>query len=414
MAVNLIGPQKLYPIAGVSVGAVNAGIRKSPGEDLTVIAMSEDTTVAGVFTQNRARAAPVEIAMRHLFEKDARHPGKKRALVVNSGNANAGLGQRGIEDCLYTCQLTADSLDMDPCCIIPFSTGVIGEPIPLEKFKKHMRSCVESKSENNWLAAARAIMTTDTVPKAVSKVIDIGNSGAITITGIAKGSGMIMPNMATMLAFIATDACIDTDDAQNFLSAAVNASFNCISVDGDTSTNDACILLSTGNSGVRIGPESQSALKQAFVAGLSQVMGQLAQAIVRDGEGATKFVTICVTGGKHYDNCKDAAMSIANSPLVKTAFFAADPNWGRIYAAVGNALDADFDIGQVSIRINEIEVMKGGALASGYRERDAAEAMKADEFTVSVALGADPDIQATVWTTDLSYEYVRINADYRS
>ncbi len=414
MAVNLTHPQKLSPVAGIRIGAVDAGLRKSRGQDLAIISICETTNVAAVFTQNQARAAPVEVAIRHLYEKGSRAGGAIRALIVNSGNANAGLGQKGLQDCWDVCQLTAKSLGIDPHCIIPFSTGVIGEPLALEKFQEHIPHCAEALKQDNWLAAAKAIMTTDTVPKAVSQVVEVSDSQAITITAICKGSGMIKPNMATMLAFIATDAEIDAAYAQNLLNQAVDASFNCITVDGDTSTNDACVLMATGKSGVSVGTDGDRRIRQAFGEALVDVTRRLAQAIARDGEGATKFVTIHVTGGKDDQDCKNVAMSIANSPLVKTAFFAADPNWGRIYGAVGNAARTDQRMDQVNIRINDVEVMKDGAQAPAYREQDAALQMKADEFTVSVSLGPDLDSQATVWTTDLSYEYIRINADYRS
>ena len=414
MAVGLDTPREILPVSGVRIGAVDAGIRKSPGEDLTVLEISSNATIAGVFTRNRARAAPVEVAVKHLVNGSS-HSGNVRALVINSGVANAGVGTDGIQDCLAVCELVASELEISVDAVLPFSTGVIGERLPLDKFGRHITNCIQCRLEDNWLAAARAIMTTDTIPKAISRVVDLGDAaGRITITGIAKGSGMINPDMATMLAFVATDAEMNQEDLQHILNETTEISFNRISVDGDTSTNDSCILIATGASGVAIDRNASASIRESFTAALQEVMVHLAQAIVRDGEGATKFVTIHVSGGKLDSDCAEVASTIANSPLVKTALNASDPNWGRIYAAIGRSRVENLDMSNVSIHINDIEVMSKGALSSNYCEQKAAEVMRRAEFSINVELGFDEASAATVWTCDLSAEYVRINAEYRS
>ena len=414
MAVGLDTPREILPVSGVRIGAVDAGIRKSPGEDLTVLEISSNATIAGVFTRNRARAAPVEVAVKHLVNGSS-HSGNVRALVINSGVANAGVGTDGIQDCLAVCELVASELEISVDAVLPFSTGVIGERLPLDKFGRHITNCIQCRLEDNWLAAARAIMTTDTIPKAISRVVDLGDAaGRITITGIAKGSGMINPDMATMLAFVATDAEMNQEDLQHILNETTEISFNRISVDGDTSTNDSCILIATGASGVAIDRNASASIRESFTAALQEVMVHLAQAIVRDGEGATKFVTIHVSGGKLDSDCAEVASTIANSPLVKTALNASDPNWGRIYGAIGRSRVENLDMSNVSIHINDIEVMSKGALSSNYCEQKAAEVMRRAEFSINVDLGFDEAGAATVWTCDLSAEYVRINAEYRS
>ena len=413
MAVGLDTPRGILPISGVRIGAVDAGIRKSPGEDLTVLEISSNATLAGVFTRNRARAAPVEVAVKHLANGSS-HSGSTRALVINSGIANAGVGTDGIQDCLAVCELIASELEISVNAVLPFSTGVIGERLPLDKFERHITNCMQHGLEDNWLAAARAIMTTDTIPKAISKVVDLGGGDRITVTGISKGSGMINPDMATMLAFVATDAELSHEDLQHILNETAEISFNRISVDGDTSTNDSCILIATGASGVAIDRNSSASVRESFTAALQGVMVHLAQAIVRDGEGATKFVTIHVSGGKLDSDCAEVASTVANSPLVKTALNASDPNWGRIYGAIGRSRVENLNMSNVSIHINDIEVMSKGALSSNYCEQDAAEVMRRAEFSINVDLGFDEAGSATVWTCDLSAEYVRINAEYRS
>ncbi len=411
MAVGLEHPKDIAAVAGIQVGAADAGLRRSAGEDLAIFRVSENTAIAGTLTLNQARAAPVEVAADALFAKGACHPGTPRALIVNSGNANAGLGQRGIDDCREVCAVAARELAIAPHSVIPFSTGVIGEPMPLDKFVPGIARCVQSIVHNDWLAAARAIMTTDTVPKAVTRVIESRSGKRLTLTGIAKGSGMISPNMATMLAFVATDAKVEAAYLQRLLSGAVEASFNLITVDGDTSTNDACILMASGESDVFIEPGSADDDK--FSEALHGLLIDLAQSIVRDGEGATKFITITVRSGASLADCRKAAMSVANSPLVKTAMHAADPNWGRIFMAVGKSAAA-LNMQKLRIEINGALVMADGALASSYREADVAASLLAEEQSIDIDLGFDSVHCASVWTTDLSYEYVRINAEYRS
>ena len=412
MAVGLKVPRNIASIAGVRVGAVDAGIRNSPGEDLAIFLISENTTIAGTFTSNKARAAPVEIAANFLFQRGMNRRGTRRALIVNSGNANAGLGQRGVDDCLEVCELTAGELEIEHESVIPFSTGVIGEPLPIGKFHRSIPLCVAKCADNDWLAAARAIMTTDTVPKAVTRSIEFESGQRVTVTGISKGSGMIKPNMATMLAFIATDAEIESEALQKYLSSGVELSFNQISVDGDMSTNDACIAMATGESGVSI--QHRSTEEAKFIGVFHSLLTELAQAIVRDGEGATKFITITVSGGSSIEDCRKVAMSVANSPLVKTAMHASDPNWGRIYAAVGKSEADAMDMQKLEIQINGTAVMIDGALNPSYREAEIADSLKSDEIFIHVDLGFDTIHSATVWTTDLSAEYVRINAEYRS
>ena len=412
MAVNLHSPGPLHPVGGIRIGAVDAGIRKSAGEDLVVFELPVGASIAGVFTQNRARAAPVEVAIDHLETHGARNPGARRALVVNSGNANAGLGRQGIEDCLTVCHLVATELGITVSDVIPFSTGVIGERMPLDRFSAHVGDCIAQLAEDHWPVAAKAIMTTDTIEKAVSEQLELDNGEQVTITGIAKGSGMIEPNMATMLAFIATDAKVSQDYLQTVLKNTVEQSFNCITVDGDTSTNDACLLVATGSSGIEIDANTPASQKQLFEQAIESVAVKLAQAIVRDGEGATKFISIHVTGGKTNSECTHVAKTVANSMLVKTAMHASDPNWGRIYAAVGRAGVESLD--RLSIQINDVEVMSQGAISPNYKESEAALAMKEAEFSITIDLGFGGECSAVTWTTDLSYEYVRINAEYRS
>lgn len=416
MSVGLAQPGEVLPIIGIRIGAVDAGIRNSAGEDLALIEISSESTIAGVFTTNKARAAPVELALDHLNQGNARQRGKLRAVVVNSGNANAGVGPVGLEDCGRVCEMVADAIGTSEDSVIPFSTGVIGERLPLEKFRQSIGSCVQALSEDNWLAAARAIMTTDTIPKAVSRVVDLGEHGPVTITGIAKGSGMIQPDMATMLAFIATDADICADFLAGELTSAVEESFNRITVDGDTSTNDSCLLIATGTSGVEIDADGSKRTMDEFRRALREVAVVLAQAIVRDGEGASKFVTVEVAGAGSRSDGIEIARTVANSPLVKTALHASDPNWGRIYGAVGRARVRHLDLSSMQLRIGDVEVMRNGAVSPDYCERSAFDVMKKEEFTIFIDLGLTQDKYntATVWTCDFSAEYVRINAEYRT
>lgn len=403
MAVNLRAPEQasLHPVVGVELGIAMAGVRKANRKDLLVMRLAPGTAVAGVFTKNRFCAAPVLLAKRHL-----RHP--VRALVVNTGNANAGTGADGLRRALQVCSAAAGALGCETTQILPFSTGVIMEPLPAERIVAGLPLALADLRDANWLSAAEAIMTTDTVPKAASARIKL-SSGQATVTGIAKGAGMIRPDMATMLGFVATDAKVGRGELQRLTRRAADASFNAITVDGDTSTNDAFICVATGK-----GPaaRSQGDLK-VLAAAITDVAQQLAQAIVRDGEGATKFVTVRVERGRTGAECRKVAYAIAHSPLVKTAFFAGDPNLGRILAAIGNAGIGALDASRVDLYLDEVLVAKGGGRHPNYREAQGTAAMAKPEFTVRAVLHRGR-AAATVWTCDLSFDYVKINAEYRS
>ncbi|PTR14707.1 glutamate N-acetyltransferase [Nitrosospira sp. Nsp2] len=410
MPVNLKPPlpAQLFPIKGVTLGIAEAEIRKPGRKDLLVIALEAGTHVAGMFTQNRFCAAPVVIAREHLSIPEF----AIRALIVNTGNANAGTGQTGIGDARATCAEVARLLGCDTRQVLPFSTGVIMEPLPLGKIIAGLPAAVADLREDNWLAAAEAIMTTDIVPKAVSKQIFFKDT-PVTITGIAKGSGMIHPNMATMLSYIATDAALSQPMLLEIARHATQNSFNRITVDGDTSTNDAFILMGTGLAGNSPVRDRESAEFAQLRDAITEVAAQLAQAIVRDGEGASKFITIQVEGGGSADECSKAAYAIAHSPLVKTAFFASDPNLGRILAAIGYAGIENLDVNELQLFLDDVLVAENGGRASTYREQDGQRVMKQSEITVRVVLNRG-DASATVWTCDLSYDYVKINASYRS
>ncbi|MDT3736635.1 MAG: bifunctional glutamate N-acetyltransferase/amino-acid acetyltransferase ArgJ [Denitratisoma sp.] len=408
MPVNLNPPvsAELLPIAGVALGIAQAGIRKANRRDLLLIRLDEGAAVAGVFTQNRFCAAPVLVCREHL------QGDMIRALVVNTGIANAGTGEPGLQAARATCAAAARLLGCTPAQVLPFSTGVIMEPLPVERIEAGLPASAADLREDNWAAAAEAIMTTDTLPKAASRKVSLGGT-AVTVTGIAKGAGMIRPNMATMLGFVATDAAVAPALLQRLVREAADASFNCVTVDGDTSTNDSFVLIASGKAGnVPLADAASSdyaALKEAVTA----VAAELAQAIVRDGEGATKFMTIEVRGGRDSAECKAVGYAIAHSPLVKTAFFASDPNLGRILAAIGNAGIGDLDVTRVRLWLDEVLVSENGGRAASYREEDGARVMEQAEIAVRVDL-ARGDAQATVWTCDFSYDYVKINADYRS
>ncbi|WON73228.1 bifunctional glutamate N-acetyltransferase/amino-acid acetyltransferase ArgJ [Nitrosospira sp. Is2] len=410
MPVNLKPPlpAQLFPIKGVTLGIAEAEIRKPGRKDLLVIALEAGTHVAGMFTQNRFCAAPVVIAREHLSIPEF----AIRALIVNTGNANAGTGQTGIGDARATCAEVARLLGCDTRQVLPFSTGVIMEPLPLGKIIAGLPAAVADLREDNWLAAAEAIMTTDIVPKAVSKQIFFKDT-PVTITGIAKGSGMIHPNMATMLSYIATDAALSQPMLLEIARHATENSFNRITVDGDTSTNDAFILMGTGLAGNSPVRDRESAEFAQLRDAITEVAAQLAQAIVRDGEGASKFITIQVEGGGSADECSKTAYAIAHSPLVKTAFFASDPNLGRILAAIGYAGIENLDVNELQLFLDDVLVAENGGRASTYREQDGQRVMKQSEITVRVVLNRG-DASATVWTCDLSYDYVKINASYRS
>jgi glutamate N-acetyltransferase/amino-acid N-acetyltransferase len=406
MAVRLVEPQQLLPVAGVRLAAVGAGIKPNKQrDDLVMIALDPGTTCTAVFTRNAFCAAPVIVARKHL---DTTSP---RALLINSGNANAGTGQQGLDDASQSCARVAEALGCLPQEVLPFSTGVIGENLPMSKLSAGIEAVAGRLGETNWMAAARGIMTTDTLAKGCSRQISIDGK-TVTITGFAKGSGMIHPDMATMLAFIFTDASTDAGFLRQCLKHAADASFNCISVDGDTSTNDACILAATGKSGCEqlTGTGAGSA---QFSAAVEDVCTQLAQAIIRDGEGATKFVSIHVTGAAAVDEARQVAFTIAHSPLVKTALFASDPNWGRILAAVGRAGIADLQIDGVDIYLDDVCIVEHGARAATYTEEQGQRVMARDEITITVSVGRG-DAEATIWTTDLSHDYVTINSEYRS
>lgn len=406
MAVNLNPPGPLHPVRGVRLATARAGIRKQGRADVALIECSPGTVAAAVFTNNVFCAAPVLVAREHLC---ARRP---RFLLVNSGNANAGTGAGGLRDAHASCERLAALAQVSPEEVLPFSTGVIGERLPLDRLEAGVEDAVSGLGRDNWLNAARAIMTTDTMPKAASLQVEISGE-LVTLTGIAKGAGMIRPDMATMLAFIATDAAVEETLLREMLREAVDRSFNRITVDGDTSTNDACVLLASGQSAAgRIeSPESEGF--EVLQSALEKICIQLAQSIVRDGEGATKFVAIEVTGAANSEDALKVAYTVAHSPLVKTALFAADPNWGRILAAVGRSGIANLEQDRLELRINDVLVASGGALADGYIEDQASREMQRDEIILAIDLGMGHAIE-TVWTTDLSHEYVSINADYRS
>lgn len=412
MPVNFTPPHaaQLLPVKGVKLGIAAAGIRKPNRKDLLVIALDEDTKVAGVFTQNDFCAAPVVVAKDHLLNPG---PGESiRALVINTGNANAGTGEDGISRARTTCAAVARLMGCDEKQVLPFSTGVIMEPLPLDRIVAGLPAAVSGLEPGNWLAAAEAIMTTDIVPKAVSRQLLL-HGKTVTITGIAKGSGMIHPNMATMLGYIATDAALDQPLLKEILRHAAENSFNCITVDGDTSTNDAFIVAATGRAGNPSITDNTSGEFIMLRDAITDAAIHLAQAIVRDGEGATKFITVRVEGGKTVEECKKAAYAIAHSPLVKTAFFASDPNLGRILAAIGYAGLENLDVSGLKLYLDDVLVAENGGRANSYREQDGQRVMKRAEITVRVAMNRGAK-SATVWTCDLSYDYVKINADYRS
>ena len=412
MPVNLSAPDPaaLLPVDGITLGVAAANIRKPGRKDLLVMRLDDGARVAGVFTQNRFCAAPVVVARQHLSTLD---PDKSmRALVVNTGCANAGTGNEGLRHARETCTALAKLLACASSQVLPFSTGVIMEPLPVEKVVAGLPHCVADLKPANWAQAAQAIMTTDTVAKAVSRQFNVGGV-KITVTGIAKGAGMIHPNMATMLGYVATDARVSLPLVKRALAYAAQRSFNCITVDGDTSTNDSFILIATGKAAMAEIVSAQSTEYAAFRDAVTAVAIELAQAIIRDGEGATKFITVRIDGGKTDDECRKVAFSIAHSPLTKTAFFAGDPNLGRILAAVGYAGIDDLDANHIDLYLDEVLVARNGGRFSGYQEADGQRVMKQAEITVRVLLNRGA-ASATVWTCDLSHDYVSINADYRS
>ncbi|AOV17907.1 bifunctional ornithine acetyltransferase/N-acetylglutamate synthase [Acidihalobacter aeolianus] len=405
MAVGLGMPGRLLPVDGLRLGVAPAGIRYRERNDLLIIAAEEGTCGAAVFTRNAFCAAPVQLARKHLAMFAPRY------LLVNAGNANAGTGDAGMAAARETCHILAERAGCAPEAVLPFSTGVIGEPLPVEKFPEGIACALDDLRADGWLDAARTIMTTDTLPKACSRQTTISGR-KVTLTGIAKGSGMIHPNMATLLVFVGTDAGLSQTLLDRALRKAVDGSFNSITVDGDTSTNDACILLATGKSGLLI--EDETSQDYATFAGLlADLCRELAQAVVRDGEGATKFVTIEIDTAYSVEEARQVAFAVAHSPLVKTALFASDPNWGRILAAVGRSGLVDLDAGRVDLEINGVRIATAGGRDPGYTEAQGQEALAQADLLIRIAL-ARGTAKTRVWTTDLSHEYVRINADYRS
>ncbi len=409
MPVNLPLPQadQLFPVAGVKLGIASAGIKKAGRKDVLVMSLAEGSRVAAVFTQNRFCAAPVIVAREHLQSGEP-----VQALLVNTGNANAGTGEDGLARARATCDALAGVLGCPAAAVMPFSTGVIMEPLPADKIVAALPAAVADLRENNWFDAAHAIMTTDIQPKALSKRIEI-NGVTVTVTGIAKGSGMIHPNMATMLGYVATDANLAPELLDTLLHHAVRRSFNRITVDGDTSTNDSCVLVATGKA---VHPQITDLGSHEYLqlqAAVTEVMVYLAQAIVRDGEGATKFITINVNGAASAEEAGKVAYAIAHSPLVKTAFFASDPNLGRILAAIGYAGVTDLDVSKIRLFLGDVLVAEHGGRAVSYREEDGARTMAAAEIAMTVELNRGHH-DTTVWTCDFSYDYVKINAEYRS
>ncbi|NAW35139.1 bifunctional glutamate N-acetyltransferase/amino-acid acetyltransferase ArgJ [Halomonas alimentaria] len=405
MAVGDATFPEMPAIPGVRLGTAMAGIKKPGRRDLVVIESPEGARMAGAFTRNAFCAAPVTVAREHLASGEA-----PRYLVINTGNANAGTGEIGLRDARASCAELARLAGVDARAVLPFSTGVIGEPLPMERLLGGLPAALDSLDEGAeaWHQAGEGILTTDTRAKGASVTLEIAGE-RVVINGIAKGSGMIQPNMATMLAFVATDASLEQELLDRLLRESVERSFNCITVDGDTSTNDACVLISTQRGPV-VADEEAIAI---FRNGLQRVMSELAQAIIRDGEGATKFVTLQVDGATSRQEALDVAFTVANSPLVKTALYASDANWGRILAAVGRAPVADFDVSRVTIDLGEVRLVEGGGRAPGYTEEAGSAVMGREEIPIRIALDRGGE-SATVWTTDLSHDYVSINADYRS
>lgn len=406
MAVGAEKNLELHAVKGFRLGIASAGIKKPGRKDIVVMEIPVDATIAGVFTRNQFCAAPVVLAKKHLASGAL-----PRYMLVNTGNANAGTGTAGLQAASACCAALAEKTRVDTESVLPFSTGVIGEPLPVSKVVAALDAALENLDESNWLEAAQGIMTTDTRAKGHSVLIEY-HGQQITITGISKGSGMIMPNMATMLGYVATDAIIDANLLQRLLSQINEQTFNRITVDGDTSTNDACMLVATGQSGIEIS-DMQPALMDKFIAGLREVMLELAQAIVKDGEGATKFVEVRVERAASVDEALKVAYTIAHSPLVKTALFASDPNWGRILACVGRAGVSELDVDEVAIWLDDVAIVQQGGRADSYTEEQGQAVMNKDTILIRVSLNRG-QVQESIWTTDLSHDYVKINAEYRS
>ncbi|WP_445661232.1 bifunctional glutamate N-acetyltransferase/amino-acid acetyltransferase ArgJ [Acinetobacter sp. F16] len=406
MAVGDVTMPQMHVVKGVKIGSAEAYVRYPNRRDLVIFEFAEGSNAAGVFTQNAFCAAPVHICKAHL------QVGNPRYLVINTGNANAGTGKIGMANAEATCVKLAELAGVSASEILPFSTGVIGEQLPIERLMTGLQPALDSLREDAWLDAATGIMTTDTLPKGASEQFEL-DSVMYTMTGISKGAGMIRPNMATMLSYVATDAPISRELVQQLLKTTVNVSFNRITVDGDTSTNDSCIFVATGQAGGAEITSTDDARYAAVLDVLTRVMKRLAQLIVRDGEGATKFITVAVEGGADTQECCDIAYSIAHSPLVKTAIFASDPNWGRILAAIGYAGVKNLDVEKIQVWLDDVQICKDGGAAADYTEEAGARVMSQAEMTIRVDLGRG-QAKDTVYTCDLSYDYVKINADYRS
>jgi len=407
VAVGLAKPENILPVPGLELAATACGIKSNGRDDLVLMKINENSNCAATFTKNAFCAAPVSVAKKHLNQASP------VALLINSGNANAGTGEQGMLDALQSCEWLAESLGCSPEQVLPFSTGVIGEHMPMGSIKQGIDALTSNAAagSNQWLLAAQGIMTTDTVAKAVSKQINLGGE-TITLTGIAKGSGMICPNMATMLAFIGTDANVEASYLRECLEQAVEKSFNSITVDGDTSTNDACVLVATGSAeNTEIDDSSDNAA--TFLAAVTEVCILLAQSVIRDGEGATKFVEVSVESTASVSEARDVAYTIAHSPLVKTALFASDPNWGRILAAVGRAGVEDLVLEDVSIYLDDVCIVSNGARDAAYTEEQGQKVMNQSEIKITVNLNRGIS-EAAVWTSDLSHEYVTINSEYRT
>jgi glutamate N-acetyltransferase/amino-acid N-acetyltransferase len=412
MAVNLPLPvaENLKPVAGIALGHAEAGVRKANRKDLLVMQLAPSATVAGVFTTNSFCAAPVQLCKAHL--EQARNSGQSmRALVINTGNANAGTGEAGLANAKATCEELARLLGCDAAQILPFSTGVILEPLPVDRIVAGLPKAIANLKEDNWYNAAEAIMTTDTQPKAASRTLTIAGK-PVTLTGISKGAGMIKPNMATMLGFLATDAKVPQALLDLMVKETADQSFNCITIDGDTSTNDSFMLIATGAGALEVSSADSTEYRELAIA-VTDLAKELAQMIVRDGEGATKFMTITVGEGTNVEECRKIAYAIGHSPLVKTAFYASDPNLGRILAAIGYAGVDDLDVGKLNLYLDDVWVAKNGGRNPDYKEEDGQRVMKQSEITITVKL-ARGNAAATIWTCDFSHDYVSINADYRS
>ncbi len=405
MPVGLSPPELLLPVSGIRLATCASGIKASGNSDMVLMVAEPGTQTAAVFTKNAYCAAPVEIAKKHMQQASC------SALLINSGNANAGTGRQGEADALMLCQQVASGTGLQATQVLPFSTGVISEPLPVDRMQSGIDQLIPALSENNWFPAAEAIMTTDTIAKGISTQCVIDNQ-TLTITGISKGSGMIHPDMATMLAFVATDAAVDPFSLQQLIQSVSDKTFNCISVDGDTSTNDAFVLMATGVADSRLLSTSHPEW-QVFVEAIESVALHLAQSIIRDGEGATRFIEVKVSGGNSVDDCRKVAFTVAHSPLVKTAFFAGDPNLGRILAAIGRSKVTNLNMHEVSLYIGHLPVLERGEPSDLYDEQQATSIMAEEDVAIHIDLGMGEE-SARIWTTDLSYDYVKINAEYRS